>query len=197
MPRLTSKQLEFINQYFLCNMNGTEAVIQAGYKVKNRQTAASIASENLRKSHIREAIDLRLQENTLSANQVLQVLSQQALGDIRYVVNKYGEPDFKLAIKNNATQTIKRWKRRKVITEGTTVEEYDIELHDPQAAAVQLGRYYKLFTDKVEITDWQTEAVMAIRSGEVDYVELVEEFGDDLATQLFQQAGVPVMEATG
>lgn len=197
MPRLTSKQLEFINQYFLCNMNGTEAVIQAGYKVKNRQTAASIASENLRKSHIREAIDLRLQENTLSANQVLQILSQQALGDIRYVVNKYGEPDFKLAIKNNATQTIKRWKRRKVITEQTTVEEYDIELHDPQAAAVQLGRYYKLFTDRVEVTDWQTEAVMAIRSGEVDYVELVEEFGDDLATQLFQQAGVPVMEATG
>lgn len=154
---LTNLQKEFINQYFLCNMNGTEAVIQAGYKVKNRQTAAAIASENLRKSRVRGEIDKRLDENTLRANQVLQILTQQALGDVRHVLNKYGEPDFKLALANNATHTIKRWKKRKVITEETTVEEYDIELHDPQSAAVTLGKYHKLFTDRVEVVDWRSE----------------------------------------
>ena len=195
MATLTDKQAEFINQYFLCNMNGTEAVIQAGYKVKNRQTAASIASENLRKTHVRDEIDKRLEENTLSANQVLHILSQQALGDIRYVLNKHGEPDIRVAINNGVTATIKKWRRRKVTTEQTSIEEIDIELHDPQSAAVQLGRYYKLFTDRVEVTDWQSEAVMSIRSGEVQYAELAEEFGDDLATQLFRQAGVPVSVA--
>ncbi len=196
MPRLTNRQIAFINQYFLCGMNGTEAVIKAGYKVKNRQTAAAIASENLRKSHVRDEIDKRLQENTLSANQVLHILSTHALGDIRYILNKDGEPDLRIAKRNRATSTIKRWKTRKTIidTENkvTTIIESDIELHDPQAAAVQLGRYYKLFTDRVEIMDWQVEAVQAIRSGEVDYESLATEFGNDLATQLFQQAGIPV-----
>lgn len=193
MARLTNKQKEFINQYFLCNMNGTQAVIEAGYKVKNRQTAASIASENLRKPHVREAIDKRLEENTLSANQVLHILSKQALGDMRYVMDG-DEPSMTAAIKNNASATIKKYKKRKVITENTTVIDIEVELHDPQAAAVQLGRFYRLFTDKVEITDWQTEAVMAIRAGEIDYPALEEEFGRDLATELFQTAGVPVAE---
>jgi Phage terminase, small subunit len=192
MARLTDKQFEFINQYFLCGMNGTEAVIQAGYKVKNRQTAAAISSENLRKSHVREAIDKRLQESTLSANQVLHILSVHALGDMRYVLDEDGVPDMNVARRNGVTNTVKKMRHRTVITEHTTIHEIEVELHDPQAAAVQLGRYYKLFTDRVEVMDWQTEAVLAIRSGEVDYEALVAEFGHDLATQLFQQAGVPV-----
>lgn len=194
MARLTDKQLEFINQYFLCNMNGTEAVIQAGYKVKNRQTAAAIASENLRKTHVRDEIDKRLQENTLSANQVLHILTKHALGDIRYVLNEDGEPDMRTAMLNGVSPTIKKWKRRRVITEQTTIIETEIELHDPQAAAVQLGRYFKLFTDKVEVNDWRMDAVMSIRSGELEFVDLAEELGHDLATELFQQAGIAVVK---
>lgn len=192
MAKLTPKQQEFINQYFLCGMNGTEAVIQAGYKTATRQSAAAIASENLRKPHVREEIDKRLEENTLRANQVLHILTRQALGDLRYVLDGYGNPSFKKAIENGATHTIKRWKKRRIVTEQQTIEEYDIELHDPQAAAVQLGRYYKLFTDRVEVMDWQSEAVQAIRAGEVLYPELAKEFGDDLATQLFREAGIAV-----
>lgn len=195
MARLTDKQRAFIDQYFLCGMNATQATIEAGYQVKNRQTAAAIGSENLRKPHVRAEIDKRLEENTLRANQVLHILSQQALGDIRYVLNESGQPDIKQAIQNNATNTIKRWRRRKVVNDSGTIEEIDIELHDPQAAAVHLGRYYRLFTDRVEIADWQSEAVMAIRAGEIGYPEMVKEFGDDLATQLFQQAGITVETA--
>ena len=192
MPRLTNKQREFINQYFLCNMNGTEAVIQAGYQCKNRQTAAAIASENLRKTHVREAIEKRLEENTISANQVLHILSVQALGDIRYVMSGE-EPSIRTALENNATATIKKWKKRRVVTEKTTITEVEIELHDPQAAAVQLGRYYKLFTDKIVVDDWRMDAVLSIRRGELEFVDLAEELGHDLATELFQQAGVPVV----
>jgi len=196
MAQLTDKQRAFIDQYFLCNMNGTEAVIQAGYKAKNRQTAASMASENLRKTHVRAEIEKRLEENTLSANQVLHLLTQQALGDIRHVLDGNGVPNIKVALANSATNLIKRWKKKKVVSDNFSSEEYEVELHDPQAAAVQLGRYHKLFTDKIEITDWETDAVLAIRSGEIEYPELAEEFGDDLATQLFRRAGVPVA-ATG
>ena len=166
------------------------------YDCKNRQTAASIASENLRKPHVRAKIDERLEENTLAANQVLYILTQHALGDIRRVLNESGEPDFKKAIENHATHTIKRWKKRTIETKETTVEEFDIELHDPQAAAVQLGRAYKLFTDKVEVMDWRTDAIMAIRSGDVEYDDIAEVFDDDLAAELFREAGVPVA-ATG
>lgn len=196
MANLTDLQREFVNQYFLCNMNGTEAAIQAGYKVANRQTAASIASENLRKPHVREEIDKRLEENTISANQVLYILTQHALGDISRVLDINGKPDIKTAIKNHATHTIKTWQWRNVISGDTSIKEAKVELHDPQAAAVQLGRYYKLFTDKVEITDWRTDALMAIRSGELEYADIAEEFDDDLATELFREAGVPVASAS-
>jgi hypothetical protein len=157
MAKLTNLQQAFIDQYFLCNMNGTEAVIQAGYAVKNRQTAAAIASENLRKPHIRAEIDRRLEENTISANHVLYILTQHALGDVRHVIDKNGIPSMSMAIKNNATHMIKRWKRKKTTSEHSTTEEYEVELHDPQAAAVHLGRHYKLFTDKFEVTDWRAE----------------------------------------
>lgn len=179
MARLTDKQTEFINQYFLCNMNGTEAVIEAGYAVKNRQTASAIASENLRKSHIRAEIDRRLDENTLRANQVLQVLSQQALGDIRYVLNEAGNPSLERAIENGATATIKKWKKRRVTTEQTTIEEIEIELHDPQSAAVQLGRYHKLFTDKVQLVDWRSE----LKESGIDDAEIFNQLVAAIANQ--------------
>jgi phage terminase small subunit len=196
MSALTDLQAEFVNQYFLCGLNATEAVVQAGYKVKNRNVAGVIGSENLRKPKIRNAIDERLQENAMSADEVIYRLSEQARGSHIdfWDVSDRGFPklNLKKAEERGKMHIVKKIK----VSQSEHGPSLEIELYDAQSALVQLGRYYKLFTDKVEVTDWQSEAVLSIRSGEVQYAELAEEFGDDLATQLFRQAGVPISVAS-
>jgi len=55
VKKLTKKQRGFVNDYVL-NENGTEAALK-NYDVKNEHTAAVIASENLTKPEIVEAIE--------------------------------------------------------------------------------------------------------------------------------------------
>lgn len=45
---------------------------------------------------------------------------------------------------------------------------------------------------RMQHEDWRSRAIEYIRAGEIDYNILVEEFDEDLATQLFKQAGVPI-----
>ena len=53
---LTPKQQRFIDEYFVCGMNATEAAKRAGYSEK---TAAVIGCENLTKPKIRAVIEER------------------------------------------------------------------------------------------------------------------------------------------
>ena len=54
MAKLTAKQTAFISAYCSNGFNATQAAISAGYKEKH---AAEMASQNLRKLHVAEAID--------------------------------------------------------------------------------------------------------------------------------------------
>lgn len=196
MPRLTNLQKEFINQYFLCSRNATEAVVKAGYKVNNRATAAAIGYENLRKPQISEAIEARLNESAMGAAEVLYLLSEHARGDLNDFLDKRGNPSLSRARSRGKVHLIKKFKvKTMMIGEDTTIVETEVELYDAQSALVQLGRYHKLFTDKVEINDWRMEAIAAIRGNEIDYEALVEEFGDELATTLFREAGIQIKQA--
>jgi len=60
--RLTLKQKKFVQEYVKNNGNGTKAVIDAGYDVKNKQTAGTIAKENIKKPHLKKSIEEHLQE---------------------------------------------------------------------------------------------------------------------------------------
>lgn len=44
----------------------------------------------------------------------------------------------------------------------------------------------------IEVNDWEARVVTAIKSGEVDYESVVEEFGKSLAAKLFHQANVEI-----
>lgn len=196
MTRLTNLQKEFINQYFLCSRNATEAVIKAGYQVKNRATAAAIGYENLRKPQISEAIEARLNESAMGAAEVLYLLTEHARGNLDDFLNRGGEPSLHRARTRGKMHLIKKYKvKTTTIGEETTVTETEVELYDAQSALVQLGRYHKLFTDKVLLTDWRSEAIEAIRSGRYEYEDVAEELGDDLAATLFREAGVKVQRA--
>lgn len=57
---LSFKEKAFCESYLSYVGNGTQAVINAGYEAKNETVAAAIASENLRKPHISQYINLLL-----------------------------------------------------------------------------------------------------------------------------------------
>lgn len=173
--RLTKKQQAFIEHY-LTTWNATEAAIQAGY---SEHTAAVIGSENLTKPKIRAAIDARLEKFKLSANDVLLMLSEHASGSMEdFVSFDWTVPRI------NLEQAAKRGKMHlvKKLSYDKDGRLQGIELYDAQSALVQLGRYHKLFTDKIEIVDWRKEAEESgIDVGEL-YQQLVNEIAASLAT---------------
>jgi phage terminase small subunit len=80
VTRLTDKQAAFIDHYLMC-LNATEAASRAGYD-GSRESLSVIGSNNLGKVKIREEIDRRLKATTMSADEVLKRLDQQARADI-------------------------------------------------------------------------------------------------------------------
>jgi phage terminase small subunit len=156
--RLTDKQRAFVEAY-LETLNGTEAARRANYKGKDA-TLSAVAYENLRKPHIRERIDERLAEMAMSANEVLARLTKQAdppdvteftkLKELyeydsdgqRYLVGLALTLDLDQIQKLGLGKQIKRLKQ--------TSGGLEIEWYDAQSALIQLGKYHKLFTEKVE-----------------------------------------------
>jgi len=141
----TDLQWAFIDQYFLCNLNGTEAADRAGYS-GSRETLASIASENLRKPKIRAEIDRRLNEATMEAGEVLFRLNQHAQGIPHACFRVYGPTiglDFEALRDAGLLHLIKK------ISYDTNGAPR-VEVYDAQTALIQLGKYYSLFNDRFE-----------------------------------------------
>ncbi|MGV8122271.1 MAG: terminase small subunit [Candidatus Xenobiia bacterium LiM19] len=81
--KLTPKQKKFIATY-LQTQNGTQAAIEAGYSVTS---AAESASENLRKSYVKQEIDAVLDKaasvHIADAQEVLRLLTAMARGETK------------------------------------------------------------------------------------------------------------------
>lgn len=56
----------------------------------------------------------------------------------------------------------------------------------------QRAKLLGLYAPEKYTIQWQEQAVESIKAGDVDYEPLAEEFGIDLATQLFALAGKPI-----
>lgn len=145
---LSKKQQAFIEEYFLCGMNATEAARRAGYSDNLLHTNASKILQN---TTVAAEIDRRLKERQLSADEVLARLSDMARADMRDFIrfidvgNNRIVPmvDLGKALAEGKTHLIKKVKYN---SQGGL----EIELHDSQAALEKVGRHYGLFTDKVE-----------------------------------------------
>lgn len=150
---LSHKQQAFINAY-LESWNATQAAIEAGYSSK---TARSIGHENLTKPDIAEEIQRRVDEITLSANEVLARLAEHAKIDYKDFLSVAANGDVALDMvkAEGKTHLIRRVSQRRTIrtTKDSQTDEtvMSLELHDAQAALVQIGKYHKLFTDKVDV----------------------------------------------
>jgi phage terminase small subunit len=150
---LSNKQKVFIEAY-LKSWNATQAAIEAGYSQKS---ARVIGHENLTKPDISAEIQRRVDEVTLSANEVLARLAEHARADYKdfISVSANGDVAVDMAKADGKTHLIKKVTQRRTIrtTKDSQIDEtvLSLELHDAQAALVQIGRHHKLFTDKVDV----------------------------------------------
>ncbi len=159
MANLTDKQRLFVEAYLANGLNATAAAKKAGYQGADDNVFAVIGFENLRKPKIRELIEQRLDEAVLSANEVLYRLSLQARGSMEMFLSEDLDGSIRLdlpkAYANNALYLLKKFKETTTRRVGADDAELidrkvEIELYDAHAALVDIGRYRKLFTEKIE-----------------------------------------------
>lgn len=147
---LSPKQQAFIEHY-LALWNASEAARRAGYSEK---TAYSIGQENLKKPEIAAAIQARLSELKMSADEVLTRLAEQARGSLKPFLRVNGAGDlsgFDLS-DDQPLHLLKKASHSKRTYKDTTEETVTIELYDAQAALNLIGKHHKLFTDVTEHT---------------------------------------------
>ena len=148
LKELSYKQRVFVEAY-LEGWNATRAAAAAGYVNPKQQ-----GSRLLTYVDIQAEIDKRLSEMAMSANEVLARLSEQAEVNIGEFVKKEilidddGHEDYVIRLDWDMV------KDKGHLIKKITHNNFGpiIELHDGQAALVHIGRYHKLFTDKVEAT---------------------------------------------
>lgn len=150
--RLTNRERLFVEHYLVC-WNASEAARKAGYSAKS---AREIGYENLTKPHIAEAVEARIAQIAMSADEVLLRLAEHARGDMGdfFDVDKSGNwaVNLKKAKRQKKLRLIKKVETvTRLVGEDQTPETtIKFELHDAQAALVHLGKHHKLFTEKIE-----------------------------------------------
>ena len=86
MGKLSNKQRVFIEEYLTC-WDAAKAARRAGYSPK---TARFIGCENLTKPNVKAAIEQRIKEKAMSADEVILRLAEHARHDIGDLMNDEG-----------------------------------------------------------------------------------------------------------
>lgn len=135
------KHRAFIDALFLHNQNGTRAY-QSVYNC-SYDTARANAATLLADTSIRAEVERRLQENTLSANEVIARLSEHAKAEYSEYITDNGQIDIaqmRADGKAHLIQEIKDTKYGKVV-----------KFPDSQSALVTVGKYHNLFNDNITV----------------------------------------------
>lgn len=146
---LSNKRQKFVDEYLKC-WNQSEAARRAGYS-----HPWEMGHRLMKVEEISQAISARIEENAMSADEVLKRLGDIARGDLGDFLS-IGGMSFDLSLKQaqelGITHLIKK------VTQTTRINLKDdeethtinIELHDSLAALQLLGKHHKLFTERVE-----------------------------------------------
>ena len=127
MSKLTERQKAFAD-YYIMSLNATQSAIKAGY---SENCAREIGYENLTKPHIKSYVEDRLkaldQVRIMQMNEALIRLSEKARGE-----------SFEEIV--TVTQLGEVVKAEKRISEKDQLKALEL-----------MGKYHKLFTDKVDL----------------------------------------------
>lgn len=163
MAKLTEKQKRFCDEY-LTDLNATQAAIRAGYSEK---TARQTAAENMSKPYIKEYLDKRMaeKEKSLIADQdevmkyLTAVMRREKTESVVVTLNKEQSKYLPDEHGTMRKQTVKE--------EVPQIVSIPSKLSDANKAAELLGKRYRLFTDKLDVTC----AVPVMFAGEEDLEE--------------------------
>lgn len=195
MTNFTGKQRAFIDHY-LITLNGTEAARCAGYKGDDN-TLGVIAHENLRKLKIKDEIERRLGEQTMSANETLRRVSDIAAGNLLNYITPWGSLDIEKMREDGAGHLLKKYKRTKRTiprkdNDPIEVEQIEIELYGADSAHDKLMRYHGLYNDSTRIKSWKDDIVRALIDGRLKPEDVKLAYADqpDLVSEFFNLANV-------
>lgn len=167
MP-LTLKQERFCQEYVI-DGNGTRSAIAAGY---SETSAHEIASENIRKpdvaARIEELEKERLDALRITHEAVLRQTARLAMSDMRDYYDESGRIKRIEDLSDDAAAAITGVKVTKRRTYGEAEGEpaeyeevIEFKLADKKGPLELLGKYHKLFTDKVEHTGKDGEPLVS------------------------------------
>jgi hypothetical protein len=159
MPgKLTDQQQLFILEYLEC-WNATEAYLASHPKCKSNGAARVGGSKALTNPNIRAAIDARLKDKAMGADEVLARLAEQGRMSIsEFIVEstntEYDKDGNEVGVVDTVGLNWKAIRKYGHLIKSITSTQYGpkIELHDGQAALVHIGKHLKLFTDQVDVT---------------------------------------------
>lgn len=141
---MTDRQRRFIEEYCI-DFNGTRAALKAGYSEK---TARSLACQLLTNVNIKGAINTRLDEMSMTAEEATKRLTDWGRGTPKPFLYDLGDGEFSIDLATNEAQKnlhlIKKLKqtRRRWEENDEPIEEIrtEIELHDAKDAVIQIAR---------------------------------------------------------
>lgn len=134
------KQQIFLEEYLKC-WNASEAARRAGYKGR----ANTVGPRLLANVGIQKAIQARLDELKMSADEVLVRLTDQARSSMADFVKVNEDGQIKVSLAN--PDKLHLIKKISLTVEGGL----QIELYDAQDALKLIGQHHKLFTQKHEV----------------------------------------------
>jgi phage terminase small subunit len=160
---LTKKRQIFINEY-LKSFNATQAAIASG---SPKKSAYSVGWALLRNVEVSEVIEKRLQENAMSANEVLMRLGQQARAEYSLYIDCNGTVNLVKLLNDGKSHLIKSVKETKY--------GQQIEFYDSQSALNILAKHHGLLTDRIkqetvnleiDLNDLDNEQIRRLANGE-------------------------------
>lgn len=162
---MTKKQQRFADEW-LIDLNGTQAAIRAGY---SPDTAASIASENLKKPEIKKYIARAMAERSrrtgVNQDRVVLELAKIAFIKMTDVVDTEGR--ILADAKAEDLACIESIKYKRSDTETGTSEEREVKIASKLKALELLGKHLGMWKDKLEV------------SGELDTVVILNDIKEE------------------
>lgn len=146
---LPLRQRLFVDAYIgRCNGNASAAAIEAGYSDSSPSVRSANACRLLKKPEIRTAISERLKESAMSADEVLARLTEMGRG----IGTCFWEQDGEGRLRLKVDAVLEAGLGHLIHEVADTEHGQKIKFYDAQAALVQLGRYHKLFSERMEHT---------------------------------------------